>query len=70
MMVAISVGFAGNMKVLLTLINRPNMALHIWSIGHPIKSLRDPKLVVETTYEQPTDIMKGRPADTIARESN
>jgi hypothetical protein len=71
--IKISAGFASDVKVLRTLIDRPDIALHIRPIAHPINSFRDLEFVVEATYKRPiqtADILKGGFADAFEKESN
>jgi len=69
--IKISVGFTSNVKVLQTSIDRPDIALHIQPMRHPLNSFKDLEFIVEAACECPiqaADILKGQFADTLMKK--
>jgi len=70
--VKISVGFASDVKILQTSIDRPDITFHIRPMQHSITSFKDLEFVVEAACERPiqaADILKDRFADAFAEIS-
>ena len=66
-----TVGFASNVKVLQTSIDRPDIALHIQPMRYPLNSFKDLEFIVEAACEHPiqaADILKGWFTDTLTKK--